>query len=409
MFSLRPIKLISISLLFLTNSSLSATIDTIFLGEESFFFPADTGGFSADGSLIFGHQGSFRGGERPAIYDTDKGEFIDLPAGLNPQAIVTGSSTDGSVLVGLEENFIGEVTSFAYINGVRTVLDGSRPPYQGFFPLDLEIAVRLGYGPSVSDSGSRIIVPNISPQDGSPRNFQAEYLVYDDGQLQESILIPRTNDSLPRHRISPDGSKVVISAAGQSGNELGEINSSSIEVIGGQILDTQSSFASLPLDIAADSSTVIFSSSFEAKLALDGGEIVSLEHTLEGLLGNAFLNGDGTVVAADLIVFLDGVRKSLPGLWRLDEFGDYQFTTLEQLLQDQGVDISLEGWTELNSIRGISADGLKLVGLGIKDQNSGVFLVSLDPAAVPLPPTAGFLLFSCLGLLFSKHKLNKAN
>ena len=317
-----------------------------------------------------------------------------MPAGLSPQAIVTGSSTDGSVIVGLEENFLGEVTSFAYINGLRTVLDGSRPPYS--FPLNLEFAARLGFGPSVSDSGSRIIVPNISPQDGSSRMFQAEYLVYDDGQLQESIVIPAIGNSLPRHRISPDGSKVIISAAGQSGNELGEINSNSIEVISGQILDTQSSFASLPLDISADNSTVIFSLFLETKLVTAEGAIVNLENAFEGILGNALLNSDGTVIAADLGVFLDGVRRSLPGLWRLDEFGDYQFTALEQLLLDQGVDISLEGWTELTSIRGISADGLKLVGLGIKDQNSGVFLVSLDPTTVPLPSTAGFLLFSCL-------------
>ncbi|HEY3434815.1 MAG TPA: hypothetical protein VGK41_04110, partial [Solirubrobacterales bacterium] len=107
------------------------------------------------------------------------------------------------------------------------------------------------------------------------------------------------------------------------------------------------------------------------------------------------VSGDGSVVV--------GWNDLDPGFGAFYWTADGGMQSLWDVLISHGVDPAADGWTELGSARGISADGNTIVGWGVRNGNFEAF-VAVIPTIVPEPATGALALLGVSSILLLRRR-----
>ena len=107
------------------------------------------------------------------------------------------------------------------------------------------------------------------------------------------------------------------------------------------------------------------------------------------------VSGDGSVVV--------GYSNSDSGTEAFRWTADGGMRALWDVLLSHGVDPAADGWTELASARGISADGNTIVGYGIRNGNTEAF-VAVIPTIVPEPAAGALALLGVSSILLLRRR-----
>jgi probable HAF family extracellular repeat protein len=312
-------------------------------------------GISADGSVIVGGSSSASG--QQAFRWTSDGGMVglgNLPGGLWSQAY--GVSADGSVIVGYDSTKAGD-------KAFRWTAAG------GMQPLGDLSGATGGWANSASGAGSVIVGQSFS-------EFHIEAFRWTGGGGMVGLgYLPGGGLESWATRVSADGSVIVGSS--DRGPAAGYYEAFRWTAAGGMqgLGDLPGGeFSSGARGVSADGSVIVgagsTASGIEAFRWTSDGGMVGLGQLPGGVGSEAIgVSGDGSVVV--------GVSNFNPGFRAFYWTADGGVRDLWNLLLSQGVDPAVDGWTQLYSAQGISADGSTIIGTGIRNNNTEAFVATL--------------------------------
>jgi probable HAF family extracellular repeat protein len=312
-------------------------------------------GISADGSVIVGGSSSASG--QQAFRWTSDGGMVglgNLSGGSWSQA--HGVSADGSVIVGYDTTKAGDKAfRWTAAGGMQGL--GDLPGGNG------------GWANSASGNGSVIVGQSFS-------EFHIEAFRWTSGGGMVGLgYLPGGGLESSATRVSADGSVIVGSS--DRGPAAGYYEAFRWTAAGGMqgLGDLPGGeFSSGARGVSADGSVIVgagtTASGIEAVRWTSGGGMVGLGQLPGGVGSEAIgVSGDGSVVV--------GVSNFNPGFRAFYWTADGGVRDLWNLLLSQGVDPAVDGWTQLYSAQGISADGSTIIGTGIRNNNTEAFVATL--------------------------------
>jgi uncharacterized membrane protein len=299
----------------------------------------DAFGVSADGSTVVGT--SHDGYAFQAVRWKSTGEIELLNAGDFSYA--WASSADGNVIVGYK-SVEGGISAFRWT------------PATGAVPLR-DFAGRIVFSKAIDVSSDGSVIAGNSSA-GVFRWTESTGMVTLDGAAGATLEV---------HGISANGS-VIVGQNYDTGTAFRWAIADGMVDLG----RSPSGSGTAAFDVSADGSVIVGGSPF--RWTSQSG-IVPLTLFPTGFI--TAISGDGNVIVG-------ATRGQQNSALTWDEI--HGSRRLSDLLQAQGVDI--EGW-DLQIIRGISYDGLTLVGLGINpDYKQQPWMVRLDEGTfIPEPST----------------------
>ena len=343
---------------------------------------------SGDGNVVAGHTrgdlGPFGSGAQLTVYQNGQRTVVSQVS--RPIDI----STHGTILAGDIPSSSGltRIGSHIYADGELTSLF-SNPLVESpeaFFPW------------GISPDGNTLVGEFIPNTQNFPFSVQAA--TYSNGQVQ--IVGPE--DSRGRD-IAANGAVV----GSQSRGEIGLFTEEGFSEISFEQSDL---FAGQAFDISKDGSTAVgyhfmASSTLLGLYAYRDGVASPLANSesisrfpVDIFYRSIGISGDGSTIVSHNFQNDD---ETVSYLWELNEDGNYIATSLIDKLLILGLDISAQGWSNLQA-NNISDDGRFIVGWGTQSGNPDTvgFIIDLHP--VPLPTSAWLFASAFIGLAaFKKY------
>lgn len=327
-------------------------------------------GVSADGSVVVGNSASARGGEA-LIYDRSDGSlrglgFLD---GRLSFSQANGVSADGSTVVG-QSLSAGAFEAFRYDTSTRTMTG------LGDLPGGLDNFITAK---DVSADG-RLIVGHGQSASGQ------EAFVFDTaaGSMVGLGDLPGTNFSSEAYGISDGGVLVVGRGSSEFVGEAFVYDTDSRVLSGLGLLPDARPVFSAALAVSADGSVVVGNGSIPSNFNNTPVETEAFKYDtataaftrLGDLPGGDVFSRPWGVSADGGIVVGTSETESGPEAFIYDAAGGIQ--PVVSLLESMGLAGHLQGWT-LTEARGVSADGLTIVGAGINPQGASEGWVAVVP------------------------------
>jgi len=292
-------------------------------------------------------------------------------------------ATDGTIIGSSATPYGSDLNgeAFKYQNGVMTGLG------------DLSGGLFFSQAEGISADASVIVGTSISTNGYEAFSYQ-NGVMSGIGDLSGGLFLSQA------FAVSNDNSTIVGSSASGNGTEafsyhtgsmvgLGDLAGGAFNSVAHAVSGDGSSIVGWGESVGGTEAFIYRNGTMTGLGDLDGGIFSSYAYDI---------SADGSIIVGSSA---GGASGQEAVLWDADSLA---MLTVQSELLLSAINVTADGWSELDQVLGISDDGLTIVGRGIHNGNSEAWIATIAATQVPIPTTAWLFGSALAGLLVIRRR-----